>query len=85
MTPTAEARFNARDTAAILGCSRTYLYYLMQQGKLHKIERPSVAKQPPLFFARDEVLSLAAQIHGHELTEDDIERLRNEAQSRQGE
>jgi hypothetical protein len=84
MIPTREREFSAKDTAIILGCSRTYLYTLIRDGKLTPVKRPTILKKPPQFFSREEVLKLAAVIHGHELTDTDIDRLRKEAQANQG-
>ena len=90
MTPTKTDEFNARETAKLLGCSRSYLYLMMADGRLQSIKKPSAARQPPLFFARKQVLELAAKIQEMPMTEEaveailsdntaDIERLRKEA------
>ena len=95
MTPTKTDEFNARETAKLLGCSRSYLYLMMADGRLQSIKKPSAAKQPPLYFSRKQVLTLAENIQGMSMTDEaveailsddiaDIERLRREAGAGEG-
>ncbi len=58
MIATKAGEMNARETAAALQCSRSYLYVLMRKGLLHPIEKKTVVEQPPLYFRREEVEAL---------------------------
>lgn len=51
------------EAAKMLGVSKAYLYKLMEQGKLHRVQskRSIIKSRQPLVFNREEVESLLEQ------------------------